>query len=192
MPADEISKKRKDVEGDVDPDVSLDQASDGDDDDDSIVNVDFDFFSPKEDDFHSLKNLLRQLLDVDNVEFDLSSVTQLIIDQAFLGSTIKTDGEESDPFALLTVLNMTEHRQKPAIKALADYFIHKTQDNADFNRRLRKLFASSAKERVGLILSERLVNMPTEVVPPMYKMLADEIDAAIANVSHCVLFLCYV
>jgi len=28
--------------------------------------------------------------------------------------------------------------------------------------------------RVGLILSERLINMPTEVIPPLYTMLVDE------------------
>ena len=33
--------------------------------------------------------------------------------------------------------------------------------------------------RVGLILTERLVNIPSEVVPPMYKMLLEEISWAI-------------
>lgn len=46
---------------------------------------------------------------------------------------------------------------------------------------MRRLFAPSSKSSVGLIISERLINMPTEVVPPMYKMLKDEIKTAIDN-----------
>jgi protein BCP1 len=126
------------------------------------------------------------------VEFDLSELSNLILSQSFLGSTIKTDGEDSDPFALLTVLNMTEHGQKPVIKALAEYFILKTQDNPDLNRRLRRSFASSSKERVGLILSERLINMPTEVIPPMYKLLSSEIGNAIQNVWFYWLMLAFI
>ena len=37
----------------------------------------------------------------------------------------------------------------------------------------------SASARIGLVLTERLVNIPSEVVPPMYKMLLEEISWAI-------------
>lgn len=38
---------------------------------------------------------------------------------------------------------------------------------------------NSESARIGLILTERLVNTPSEVVPPMYKMLVEEISWAI-------------
>ena len=38
---------------------------------------------------------------------------------------------------------------------------------------------SSDKATVGLILTERLINVPSEVAPPMYKMLLEEIQWAI-------------
>lgn len=44
---------------------------------------------------------------------------------------------------------------------------------------LDDLVQNSDKARVGLILTERLVNIPSEVVPPMYKMLLEEISWAI-------------
>ena len=76
-----------------------------------MIDVDFEWFSPSEEvDFHGLKNLLKQLFDVDNQLFDVSELTNLILEQPALGSTVKTEGEESDPFAFLTVLNMHEHR----------------------------------------------------------------------------------
>ena len=35
---------------------------------------------------------------------------------------------------------------------------------------------------MNLVICERLVNMPVQVVPPMYRMLVDEIDGALRDV----------
>lgn len=76
-----------------------------------MLNVEFEWFDPSPDvDFHGLKMLLRQLLDVDNQLFNLSELADMILAQPLLGSTVKVDGIESDPYAFLTVLNMHEHR----------------------------------------------------------------------------------
>jgi protein BCP1 len=76
-----------------------------------MVNVEFEWFDPQpEHDFHGLKTLLRQLLDVDAQLFDLSALADLILSQPLLGSTVKVEGNESDPYAFLTVLNLREHR----------------------------------------------------------------------------------
>ncbi|VVT56632.1 uncharacterized protein SAPINGB_P005187 [Magnusiomyces paraingens] len=152
---------------------------DEDDDDDEIVNVDFDYFNFKEIDFHSTKNLLRQLLGPDSIQFDLSSLSDLIISQTSLGSTIKTDGEDSDPLAILTAIDLKGEPTKCATAkhALIDYFIAKTQDYPKFNRKIRQIVSQASQDKVGLVFSERLINMPTEVVPPMYKMLQQELEA---------------
>lgn len=76
-----------------------------------MVNVDFEWFDPQPAvDFHGLKNLLKQLLDVDAHLFDLSALADLILSQPLLGSTVKVDGNEGDPFAFLTVLNLETHK----------------------------------------------------------------------------------
>jgi protein BCP1 len=76
-----------------------------------MVNVDFEWFDPQPAvDFHGLKTLLRQLLDVDAQLFDLSALTDLILSQPTLGSTVKVDGNETDPYAFLTVLNLQTHK----------------------------------------------------------------------------------
>lgn len=75
------------------------------------VNVDFEMFDPQaEHDFHGLRNLLRQLFGEDSVLFDLSALTNLILSQPLLGTTVKVDGNTSDPYAFLTVINLHEHR----------------------------------------------------------------------------------
>lgn len=107
--------------------------------------------------------------------------------QNTLGSTVKTDGIESDPFAFLTVVNINEHKENPAVRQLTDYFLLKTKLKPEFHAKLKHLFNppldGKDTSQTGLILSERLINMPTEVAPPMYKMLMDEMNWAIQDVS---------
>jgi protein BCP1 len=39
----------------------------------------------------------------------------------------------------------------------------------------------SSSSQVGLVLTERLINVPSEISPPMYTMLIDEIEAAVED-----------
>lgn len=124
MPAETQKKRKQEDDSIVEEDSSIlknsqngqDSESEDDGDDEQLVNVDFDYFDPKEIDFHAFKNLLRQLFDVDNINFDLSFLADKIIEQASVGSTVKTDGPDSDPFAMLTIMNIDEikvrHGQK--------------------------------------------------------------------------------
>lgn len=144
-----------------------------------MVNVEFEWFNFKPDvDFHGLKSLLRQLLDVDSQLFDLSALADLILSQPTVGSTVKVDGDETDAYAFLTILNLHEHREKKIIKDLTQYLVEKSNSSATLAQ-LGSLLTSSS--RVGLILAERLINVPAEISPPMYTMLIDEIEAAVED-----------
>lgn len=186
-----MSKRRaEDEESDID--VSSTDESDvetgpnEEEDLDEVINVDFDYFDLNpEVDFHATKTFLRQLFGDDASEFDISGLTDLILTNNSAGTTIKTDGVESDPFALLSVINITEHADKPCVKTVVDYVLKKTKANVEFNMILSKLLkpAKTTKDlskqlKVGLVMSERMINMPVEVVPPMYKMLLDEMEKA--------------
>ena len=174
-----------------------------------MVNVDFEWFDPQPAvDFHGLKNLLRQLFDTDAIDFDMSALADLILSQPTLGSTVKVDGNESDPYAFLSVLNLQEHQvglfpsvyiftkltkvqDKPVIKTLTRYLHRKAQSTPSLAP-LADLLSQSPPPPIGLILTERLINMPSEVVPPMYTMLQEEIAWAIEdnepyNFSHYVI-----
>ncbi|KAF3044931.1 Mss4p nuclear export [Didymella keratinophila] len=145
-----------------------DDESDSDEDMD-MVNVDFEWFDPNpEVDFHGLKTLLRQLLDIDNQLFDLSELADLILSQPLLGSTVKVDGAETDPYAFLTVLNLETHKDKKVIRDLHAYLSTKAPE-----------LLPAAPAQIGLILTERFINMPHEIVPPMYTMLMEEIQWAV-------------
>ncbi|PYI04571.1 hypothetical protein BO78DRAFT_347458 [Aspergillus sclerotiicarbonarius CBS 121057] len=182
--------KRKELK---DNDVEMsgtDPRVDGDesDEDMDMVNVEFEWFDPQPVDFHGLKNLLRQLFDTDAQTFDMSALADLILSQPLLGSTVKVDGMESDPYAFLTVLNIQEHKDKPVIRDLTAYLHRKANSTATLSP-LAQLLSQTPIPPIGLILTERLINMPAEVVPPMYTMLQEEIAWAIKdkepyNFSH--------
>jgi len=145
-----------------------------------MVNVEFEWFNFKPDiDFHGLKSLLRQLLDVDSQLFELSALADLILSQPTLGSTVKVDGEDTDAYAFLTILNLHEHREKKVIQDLTEYIVEKSKSSKTLSE-LGKLI-SSPSNRVGLIFSERMINVPSEISPPMYTMLIDEIEAAVED-----------
>ncbi|KAE9396532.1 hypothetical protein BT96DRAFT_958173 [Gymnopus androsaceus JB14] len=146
-----------------------------------MINVDFDFFNPNPSvDYQAIKHLLVQLFQRDSELFQLHSLTELILSQPSIGTTVKTDGEESDPYALLTVVNMHMHQENPSIKALSSYFLQKSASSPALQASLQQLF-SQTENHVGLVLCERLINMPVQVVPHMYRMLKDELEAKSAG-----------
>jgi protein BCP1 len=145
-----------------------------------VVEVEFEWFNFKPDvDFHGTKSLLRQLLDVDSQLFDLSALSDLILSQPTVGSTVKVDGEDTDAYAFLTALNLHEHREKKTIQDLTQYILEKAKGNQALAAASNVLSSSSAQ--VGLILTERLINAPSEISPPMYTMLIDELEAAVED-----------
>ncbi|KAF9437732.1 Mss4p nuclear export [Entomortierella beljakovae] len=200
--------KRKAIENGEPEDVEMvshDERSDddsGSDGEQDIINVDFEFFDPKEIDFHAVKNLLAQYFASDSILFALSELSDIVVSQPNVGTTIKVNGEESDPFSILTVLNMNQHlynihntpatngssssasaTSKPsqAMTQIRDYVYTKSKQNEKLHAKLKELLGSGSKKEVGLVISERFINMPVETAPPMWKMMLDEVKGATAE-----------
>ena len=158
------------------------------------MQLDFEFFDPQPHDFHGLKTLLRQLLDVDAQSIDLSALAEMILAQPLLGSTVKVDGNESDPYAFLSILNLRQHKvgtlklastlfinlskENPVIKALIEYLSGRAETSSVLEH-IPKLLHQDSSSEVGLVLTDRLLNMPSELVPPMYRMLVEEVTWAV-------------
>lgn len=153
-----------------------------------IVNVDFEFFDPNANDYHATKNLLIQLFQSDAQTIGVETLAELLIGQTLVGTTVKTDGKDSDPYAFLSILNLHIHKvrlppceqlracdgraqENASIKALRDYILAKAPSVAPLLQQTDK--------HVGFVFSERLINMPVQVMPPMYRMLVDEMQWAI-------------
>ncbi|EPY51601.1 CDK regulator [Schizosaccharomyces cryophilus OY26] len=145
-----------------------------------FINIDFEFFDPQPIDFHAFKNLLKQLLGYDHTNVNISALSDLILSQPLLGSTVKVDGNNSDPYAMLSVINLNSRREEPVIKELTSYVLSRiSASNPNMEKQVRELLSPESKAQVGLIVNERLINMPVQVIPPMYNMLLEEMQWAI-------------
>ncbi|KAG5663070.1 hypothetical protein KAF25_001006 [Fusarium avenaceum] len=176
-----MGKKRAREEGKEVPPADVDKMVEdsSDDEDFDMVNVDFEWFNfDPEVDFHGTKTLLRQLFDVDANLFNMSALSDLILSQPTIGSTIKVDGKANDAYALLTVLNTAVHQDKEPIKDIIKYLVEKAQANSSLSPVADVL---NTGKHVGLVFSERLINMPSELAPPLYSMLIDEVEAAVED-----------
>jgi protein BCP1 len=91
---------------------------------------------------------------------------------------VKVEDKANDAYAFLTVLNLAEHADKKAVSDLIRYLVEKSKTNQALAPVADLL---SSRRPVGLVLAERLINMPSEIVPPMYSMLLDEIEAAVED-----------
>jgi protein BCP1 len=83
---------------------------------------------------------------------------------------------------------LTNYQDKPIIQDLIKYFKGKAAANPALSP-LNELLSQTPVPPIGLILTERMINMPAEVIPPMYNMLLEEIAWAIEdkepyNFSH--------
>ncbi|TGO45917.1 hypothetical protein BOTNAR_0628g00020 [Botryotinia narcissicola] len=153
-----------------------DSGSDGED----ILNVDFEWFNFREIDFHGVKSLIRQLFDVDSQLLDLSGLADEVVAQDTIGSTVKVDGEGTDAYAFMTVLNVQRGNREggvlsEAVGGLKGYLESQVKEGGKIQQVLK------GSEDVGVVLAERLINVPSEVAPPMYGMLVDEIEAAVED-----------
>ncbi|KAI9291745.1 hypothetical protein K502DRAFT_308819 [Neoconidiobolus thromboides FSU 785] len=144
----------------------------------SEINVEFDFFDPKEIDFHNIKNFMTNYFGKDRI--DTSDLADLIISQPLIGTTIKAV-EEDDALAIFTILNMNVHESKNSITQIRDYILSSSRNNQPLYNLLQALLAPGSTRHLGLLLNERLINMPVQIAPPMYKMLGEEIEWAIQD-----------
>ncbi|TIC74687.1 hypothetical protein E3Q00_01641 [Wallemia mellicola] len=127
-----------------------------DDEDNEIVNVDFDFFNIDEIDYHAVKHLLVQLFHSDSQDLELHTLTDLILSQSGVGTTIKVDGKESDPYAFLTAVNLNSNNSIGCVSNLSNYLLNraKSASNQSLYNTLNQLLSGESSSQVGLLLDE--------------------------------------
>ena len=151
------------------------------------VNVDFDFFNIDEIDYHAIKHLLVQLFHSDAEHLELHTLTDLILQQNHIGSTIKVDGKESDPYAFLTAIGINKNKGNSAVEKMSSYLLNraKSSSNQTLHSSLSQLLSDSSSN-IALLLGERLVNMPVVLIPHMLRFLLEELETASKEVGVCI------
>lgn len=144
-----------------------------DDDIDEIINIDFDFYNGNPDvDFHALKNLSRQLFGPqESNRIQLSALADLMLSSPM--TTIKTDGPESDPYCFLSFIDYKDNRT-------CDYVKYLVKVDPRLSTFLQTI-DNTGNKSCALVVSERLINMPPEVVPPLYKITLEDVSKSLSG-----------
>ncbi|XP_031699763.1 protein BCCIP homolog [Anarrhichthys ocellatus] len=149
------------------------------------VMVDFEAHAISSNDFDGVKRLLHQLFLKAHV--NTSEMTDLIIQQNHLGSVIKQaevpeDSDDDDPdevFGFITMLNLTERKDVQCVEELKELIMDQCEKNStnSVTEQLEQ-FLNDASKPVGLLLSERFINVPPQIALPLHKQLQEEIAEA--------------
>lgn len=157
------------------------------------VNVDFEGFPANDADFHGIKRLLQQCFR--GLEVDTSGLTDTIISQNYVGSVIKqVDAEEDDDdeeeeeemgddeqqvFGVTTVINLTARKDEECVAGLRTALVERCSSSGpDSTTALLRDILGNESKHVGLLLSERLVNLPPQFAIPVFDCLRKEINEA--------------
>ncbi|XP_045119446.1 LOW QUALITY PROTEIN: protein BCCIP homolog [Portunus trituberculatus] len=158
------------------------------------VNVDFEGFPATDADFHGMKRLLQQCFR--GLEVDISGLTDTIISQNYVGSVIKqVDAEEDDDddeeemnddgseeqqvFGVTTVINLTARKDEECVAGLRSALVEMCSSSGpDSTTALLRDILGNESKHVGLLVSERLVNLPPQFAIPVFDCLRKEINEA--------------
>lgn len=150
------------------------------------VVVDFEAHTISDNDFNGIKKLLQQLFLKAHV--DTSEMTDIIIQQNHVGSVIKQaeapedsddDDDPDEVFGFITMLNLTERKGVQCVEEVKELIVDQCEKNASHivTEQLEKIFNDNSKP-VGLLLSERFINVPPQIALPLHKQLQEEIAEA--------------
>ncbi|GMF21457.1 unnamed protein product [Phytophthora fragariaefolia] len=185
----EMMEEDSDSSDDSDDDLTFapgaaQEAEDSDDDMDGgeaaasaaggSVSVDFLFSDPREAHFHSVKQFLLAYLPPSQ-PFDVSGLANAVVGQVTAGTMVCVEGED-DVYGFITALNLKSFAAETSVQQVLQY-VTKKCPNAD----LPKLQQILNTKNVGLVLNERMVNLPYQLVPALHSALHEDIEWAIEN-----------
>lgn len=144
--------------------------------------------NPEGQDFYGIKQLLQQLFLKTTI--DLSQLSDMLISQHGVGSVLKQgldDGEEDDDdddgmaedsnvFGITSVINLTSHKETPCIQQLFQLFDETSKKYADKATQNAIAQILSQSNKLGLLINERLINIPAKISDSMLGSLANEIE----------------
>ena len=143
--------------------------------DDEIENVEFNFSNILESDYHSLKSLIQPNFQFENINVgDLSDF--LISQHEDVGTTIRAGDMV---FGIFSYVPLSQQIQKKQHSSFFDEFFNflKLKANkADEKNKVKIMEILQKNYNLGLIISERVVNLPEETVPPALGLATKEIN----------------
>ncbi|XP_069844385.1 BRCA2 and CDKN1A-interacting protein [Dipodomys merriami] len=195
LPPGDQAQRDEESEDDTEDDEDSDEEED--EDDDGIVgeevSVDFEAFSISDSDHDGIKKLLQQLFLKASV--NTAELTDLLIQQNYIGSVIKQtnvsedsddDMDEDEIFGFISLLNLTERKGTQCVEQIKELVLSSCENNCGKSvvEHLEKLLNDTTKP-VGLLLSERFINVPPQIALPMHQQLQKELAEAHKTNKPC-------
>eukprot|EP01120_Amphizonella_sp_Union-15-10_P015824 TRINITY_DN820_c0_g1_i2.p1 TRINITY_DN820_c0_g1~~TRINITY_DN820_c0_g1_i2.p1 ORF type:complete len:279 (+),score=60.90 TRINITY_DN820_c0_g1_i2:92-928(+) len=168
------SKKRAREQNEEDEDSSQEEMEL----DNEEIPVDFVFKDPSPTiDFKTVKTFVTRLLD--GKAWNSSDFADIIVKQQNVGSLIKVDGDD-EGFGFITTINLQVHKGLPSIQELVFHIKSQVSKYAPKEQidSWNKLIDSPT---TGLIINERMFNVPPQLAPHLLKCLFEEIQWAIED-----------
>ncbi|XP_070288187.1 BRCA2 and CDKN1A-interacting protein isoform X1 [Myotis yumanensis] len=184
----------EEVEDQDDDDEDSDEEEDEDDEVvGEEVNVDFEAYSISYNDYDGIKKLLQQLFL--KAPVNTAELTNLLIQQNHIGSVIKQtdvsedsddDVDEDEIFGFISLLNLTERKGTQCAEQIKELTLSGCAKNCEKSvvEQLDKLFNDPSRP-VGLLLSERFINVPAQIALPMHRQLQKELAEAHKTNKPC-------
>jgi protein BCP1 len=144
----------------------------------SDVDVDFEFYDMKEADFHSVKTLLQNYIEIPGKDFLSSDFANLIAGQAAVGTTVKTEGCEEEPIGFITLLSLQFYASLPVVQQIKGFVLsHCPQES---KAQMESLWNPKGPP-LGLLVQARMMNLPFQLVSPLHNAVLEDLEWAVKN-----------
>ncbi|KAJ3608389.1 hypothetical protein NHX12_025436 [Muraenolepis orangiensis] len=182
----EDSGDSSDDDSQGDDGLSVDDSEASDEELNEEVIVDFEAHAIAHTDFNGIKKLLQQLFRKAHV--NISDLTDIIIQQNHIGSVVRqaevpedSDGEDNpdEVFGFISMLNLTERKGVQCVEEVKDLIMDQCEKvgSGAVTEQLEQILNDSGKS-VGLLLSERFINVPPQIALPLHRQLQEEMAEA--------------
>eukprot|EP01029_Cantina_marsupialis_P003852 TRINITY_DN13876_c0_g1_i1.p1 TRINITY_DN13876_c0_g1~~TRINITY_DN13876_c0_g1_i1.p1 ORF type:complete len:294 (+),score=103.68 TRINITY_DN13876_c0_g1_i1:31-912(+) len=176
VPYEDSDSSDSEQEVNLQPKSELVDDDDSDDEGVEVINMDFDFYDPKEIDFKSVRNFVSKLLP-DQDDFDPSDIADMYVNQPEVGSSVKPDGDD-DCYAYISAFGFEKHEKVEGMKFIKDFLLSKcpAPQKASFRELLEH-------PKLAWMHSSRMINMPAELAPALYQNFIEDVKWASSEKS---------
>lgn len=125
----------------------------------------------QEDDYFTMKNLFRGYLHESS--FDSTEMVELMLGQRDkIGSSITVVGQE-EMFGFMSVVDTQANWDKPCIAQTLKFVLSRVNGSSQYEE--WKKILSNRESKIGLVLSERIANLPDHIAPHLGLITLNEL-----------------
>ncbi|CBJ49223.1 conserved unknown protein [Ectocarpus siliculosus] len=147
----------------------------------TVVDVCLDFCDPHERFFHGIRALLAHSYLQEAAGAGLSPLVDLAVAQGAVGTVLSTDADDDAVFGFVTALPLKYlAKEHECVQAVTKFLLEKAS-KAGRGSEMEEVLGEGTQEKVGLLVSERMINCPMQAVPKLHEALVEDIAWAIEN-----------